>query len=234
MTIETFVTTMTPFTSADSFTPRISTSVSSKRFVVRAEHDGRPRSEAERAEGLAGEGNEVVVRAAHVVMAIGKRGSPRKLPIEIASSVESKIFYHLADARSLAGDRVLVVGLGDSAMEAAIALASQPGTSVTLCHRGADFGRGRARNIAEIKSLAARKKIELRLSTEIVAIEDPEAQRLSVTLGSGDARDKRTFDAVFVLIGGIPAWSLLESAGVQIVSADGAYENGKDEGLVRT
>ncbi|HEY2365110.1 MAG TPA: NAD(P)-binding domain-containing protein, partial [Polyangiaceae bacterium] len=96
-----------------------------KVFTVRAESDGV----------------EVVLQARHVVVAVGRRGSPRKLAIEITKSAESRVFYHLADARTFEGQRVLVVGLGDVAMEAAIALASQPGTHVTVIHRGEAFSR---------------------------------------------------------------------------------------------
>ncbi len=151
---------------------------------------------------------DVVLRASHVVVATGRRGSPRKLPIEIAPRAESKIFYHLADARSLAGQRVIVVGLGDVAMEAAIALASQPGTRVTVVHRGEGFTRGKSRNVSEMKSLAERKKIDLRFSTELAHVDDV------ATLQTQNMKTKIAYDAIFVLVGGEPGWDLLERAGV--------------------
>ncbi len=166
------------------------------------------------------EQGEVTLRASRVVVAIGRRGSPRALPIDIAPGAESKVFYHLADARSLAGQRVLVVGLGDTAMEAAIALAAQPGTHVTLCHRGEGFTRGKARNVAEVKALAERKKIELLFSTELVSVGQQATLRVNAVTTS------KRIDAVFVLIGGKPSWDLLERAGVQIVSDAGPYETG--------
>jgi len=169
-------------------------------FVVRAEHAGA----------------DVVLHAKHVIVAIGRRGSPRMLPIDIAPRAESKVFYHLADARSLAGQRVFVVGLGDAAMEAAIALASQPGTRVTVCHRGEGFSRGKTRNVAEMKALVARKKIDLRLSTELVAIGE------SVTIRSSGETATLPADAIFVLIGGVPSWDLLARAGLKILSRDDA------------
>ncbi|HSQ66856.1 MAG TPA: FAD-dependent oxidoreductase, partial [Polyangiaceae bacterium] len=144
---------------------------------------------------------------------IGRRGSPRTLPIAVAPGCESKVFYHLADARSLADQRVLVVGLGDTAMEAAIALASQPGTHVTVCHRGKDFRRGKARNIGEVRALARRGKIELRFSTELVAVDAGGA-----TLRTGPTAERVAVDAVLVLVGGVPSWELLRGAGVGHVS----------------
>ncbi len=157
----------------------------------------------------------VTLRAKRVIVAIGRRGSPRTLPIDLAPGAESKVFYHLADARSLAGQRVVVVGLGDAAMAAAAALASQPGTRVALCHRGDAFTRGKARNVAEIKSLVARKKIDLRFSTELVAVGE------KVTLRTAGELVTEPADAVFVLVGGAPSWDLLARAGVQILSQDG-------------
>ena len=161
-------------------------------FVVRAEHDGR----------------EVSWRARRVLVATGRRGSPRKLPIDVAPGAESKIFYHLADARSLAGQRVLVVGLGDSAMEAAIALAGQPGTHVTMCHRREGFTRGKARNVAETKALVARGRIDLRFRTELAAVGK------TAVLKTPDGPSELEIDAVFVLIGGAPS-------GLKILSKPG-------------
>ena len=126
------------------------------------------------------------------------------------------VFYHLADARTFADKRVMVVGLGDAAMEAAIALASQPGTRVTMVHRGEGFTRGKARNVGELKSLVARKKIELHLSTELVSIDD------DVTMRRAGELSQAHVDAVFVLIGGTPSCDLLARAGVQILSEPGA------------
>jgi thioredoxin reductase len=170
-------------------------------FVVRAEHAGA----------------DVVLRARHVIVAVGRRGSPRKLPIEIGKRAESKVFYHLADARTFAGQRVVVVGLGDAAMEAAIALASQPGTHVTMVHRGEGFTRGKARNVGEIQSLVGRKKIELRLSTELLSVDDD----VTMHHNGENGPTKAHADAVFVLIGGVPSWDLLARAGVKILSESG-------------
>jgi thioredoxin reductase/ferredoxin len=162
-------------------------------------------------------GAETILRARHVVVAVGRRGSPRKLDVEIGKDAESRVFYHLADARTFEGQRVLVVGLGDVAMEAAVALASQPGTHVTMIHRGEGFSRGKSRNVSEVQSLASRKKIDLRWSTELVAIQGDE-----VTLRRGEASEKARADAIFVLIGGAPSWDLLARAGVKILSGSGS------------
>jgi thioredoxin reductase len=154
--------------------------------------------------------------ARRVLLAIGQRGSPRRLPFSLAPEVESRVHYHLSDAKSFEGKRVIVVGLGDVAMEAAVALARQPSTAVTVVHRGDGFTRGKSRNIAEVKRLAEAGRIGLRLGTEIVGIT---SERVTVRGPKGEAQ--LGYDAVLVMIGSIPPWEALRRAGVRTI-AEGA------------
>ena len=84
----------------------------------------------------------------NVCLAIGRGGSPRKLGVP--GEDLPKVAYSLMDAASYRGRRVLVVGGGDSAVEAAIGLAEQPGNEVTLSYRGEAFTRIKARNEARL------------------------------------------------------------------------------------
>jgi thioredoxin reductase/ferredoxin len=156
-------------------------------------------------------GGRETVRALRLVLAIGKRGTPKTLGCPIAPAAEGKVAYSLADARSFAGQRVLVVGLGDTAMEAAIALARQPGTQVTVSYRGAAFQRGKARNVRETQRLAQRGALRLILESHVSRIG---ADR--VTLETARGAEELRIDAVLVLIGGTPSWDLVRQAGVQI------------------
>ncbi|MBL8743029.1 MAG: NAD(P)-binding domain-containing protein, partial [Myxococcales bacterium] len=159
---------------------------------------------------LDGDDQRGAVRARSVVLAIGQRGSPRLLPVPIPEEAESRVHYHLADARSLSGQKVIVAGLGDAAMEAAIALANQPRTSVTILARAATYARGQPRNIAELERLRNARRVDLRFSTEITEVQ---AGWLAVRQAGGRA-EKLPFDALFVLIGSIPPWDTLARAGV--------------------
>jgi thioredoxin reductase len=144
-----------------------------------------------------------------VLVAIGRRGSPRKLAIDVPESVEGKVFYHLADARSFAGQRVLVVGLGDTAMEAAIALAHQPGTVVTISYRGGEVTRGKRRNRDELDRLVRAGRVRLVLNSELRAIAANEVRL------SSDEHDLRIpNDAVLVMIGSVAPNDLLARIGV--------------------
>jgi thioredoxin reductase/NAD-dependent dihydropyrimidine dehydrogenase PreA subunit len=150
-------------------------------------------------------------RAARVLLAVGVRGSPRRLEVTLDASTENKVFYHLADARSFEGRRVLVVGLGDAAMETAIALAHQPGTEVTVSYRGDGFTRGKPRNVSELKRLCDAGRVRLILRSTVAAIGMQE-----VTLRAPEGSVRVPNEAVFVMIGSVPPTKLLEQAGVRI------------------
>jgi thioredoxin reductase len=148
-------------------------------------------------------------RAARVIVAIGRRGTPRKLAAEIPPAFADHVHYSLADARSFAGRRVLVVGLGDVAMEAAIALASQPGTEVVVAARAPEFRRGKARNIAEMRRRIASGVLRVEWEAEVASLAPCRA-----TLATPHGAREVACDSIFVLIGSIPAEDLLRGAGV--------------------
>lgn len=152
-------------------------------------------------------------RARRVLLAIGQRGSPRRLPFELEPEVEARVHYHLADARSFEDKRVIVVGLGDVAMETAIALSRQPSTRVTLVHRAEGFTRGKARNIAETRRLIEAGRIQIRWKSEPIGI-----SREQVLLKTPNGEQGLGYDAVMVMIGSIPPGRVLGEAGVRTVA----------------
>jgi thioredoxin reductase/NAD-dependent dihydropyrimidine dehydrogenase PreA subunit len=156
-----------------------------------------------------------VFAAKSVLLANGRRGTPRKLKCGVSPEAEASVFYSLADARSFAGQRVVVVGLGDVALEAIAALAGQPGTSVTASYRGKEFRRGKARNVATIERLAERGRVELCFESEVTSVR---AGSLVMATPSG-ARSVR-FDALFVMIGAIAPWEFLERCGMRRTDTD--------------
>ncbi len=169
----------------------------SEKIVVHAMHEGAPK----------------MFEASYVVLATGRRGTPRKLDAPIAPDAIASVSYSLADARTFAGKEIVIVGLGDSAMEAAIALCRQPDCKVTISYRGDDFERGKARNVSELKSLVARGKIRLELGSTVRRVDH---RQLTLAV-RGDVHGKPKilpFDALLVLIGGTPSSALLSAAGV--------------------
>ncbi|MGY0194178.1 NAD(P)-binding domain-containing protein [Leptothrix sp. BB-4] len=154
-------------------------------------------------------------RARTVLLAMGRRGTPRKLGVPGES--QPKVVYGLTDAAQYAGQAVLVVGGGDSALEAALALADERGTEVTLSYRSAAFSRVKAKNRLALE--AARKKGRLQVLMESTVQRIGE-QDVHLDVGHGAVRTLRN-DAVIVCAGGLPPTPLLQKIGIQFVTKHG-------------
>jgi thioredoxin reductase len=160
-------------------------------------------------------GRAVVAR--NVCLALGRRGTPRKL--SVPGEELAKVAYSLLDAQSYRGRRILVVGGGDSAVEAALGLAEQPGNEVTLSYRKAAFARIKARN--ELQLLRALETQSLRVLYES-DVRSIAPDHVLLEVGPSDAREPLRLDndEVFVFAGGIPPFELLEAAGVSFDPRD--------------
>ena len=148
-------------------------------------------------------------RVRAVLLAIGRRGSPRKLGVPGENS--SKVVYRLIDPEQYAGKRVLVVGGGDSALEAAASIADQPGTEVVLSYRGEAFARAKPKNRERVDSRAAAGALRVILSSEVAAIADGD-----VTIRSEGGNETIDNDAVIVCVGGVLPTGFLESVGIAV------------------
>jgi thioredoxin reductase/NAD-dependent dihydropyrimidine dehydrogenase PreA subunit len=149
-------------------------------------------------------------RARYVVLAIGRRGIPRRLgvPGEDLPNVQ----YGLADAESFQGDRILVVGGGDSAVEAALALAEQPSTQVRVSYRRDAFSRIKPKNRKRIEAALTDGSIEIHWSTQVERIEPGQAWLTPATADTYALPN----DQVFVFAGGVLPTPFLESCGIKI------------------
>ncbi len=147
-------------------------------------------------------------RARSVLLAMGRRGSPRKL--EVPGEQSPKVVYRLIDAAQYRGQAVLVVGGGDSALEAAIALAEEPGTCVTLSYRSAAFSRVKQKNRTRLEAAQAAGRVEVLLGSVVEQIDTG-----SVRLAIGEGRKTLDNDAVIVCAGGLMPTPLLQKAGIR-------------------
>ena len=143
---------------------------------------------------------------ASVLLAIGRRGSPRKL--EVPGEETSKVVYRLIDAEQYRNMAVLVVGGGDSALEAAIALSEQPGTTVTLSYRSEAFARVKAKNRTRLEEQQRAGRIRVMLKSQIASI-----QQKSVTVEGSD--EELPNEAVIVCAGGLLPTPLLKQVGIE-------------------
>jgi len=151
------------------------------------------------------------VAATHVALCLGRRGTPRTLGVP--GEELPKVAYSLIDAQSYRGRRILVVGGGDSAVEAALALSEQEGNEVTLSYRQPAFARIKARNEARIEEAIASGAVRVFFRSQVLSI-GPDRVTLRVDDETGTRGGWIPNDEVFVLIGGIPPFELLEACGV--------------------
>ena len=156
-------------------------------------------------------------RARCVCLALGRRGTPRRLGVP--GETLPKVAYALQDANSYRGRKLLVVGGGDSAIEAAVGLAEQPGNEVTLSYRKSAFFRLKARNEARIEQAAAKGSVRVEFDSQVRGIL-PDQVVLVAGRGEQAREIELANDAVFVMVGGVPPYPLLEASGVSFAPED--------------
>ncbi|HYC90036.1 MAG TPA: NAD(P)-binding domain-containing protein [Thermoanaerobaculia bacterium] len=160
-------------------------------------------------QSLARDGESLVVngelRASAVVLALGRRGSPRKLGIP--GEELPKVMYRLLDAEGYTRQRILVVGGGDSAVEAAVGLSLQPGNEVTLSYRREKLVRIKKKNEEAFAKATAIRTLFNSQPVEITPTH--------VRLETADGLVELANDYVFVFAGGVPPYDLLKRSGVR-------------------
>jgi putative YpdA family bacillithiol system oxidoreductase len=148
--------------------------------------------------------------AKNVVLALGRRGSPRKLGI-IGEELP-KTAYQLIEAESYEGKNILVVGGGDSAVEAAVALARQKGNMVTISYRRKEFVRLKEKNEKHLNDLMQTKKIHVVFNSQVMEIRNDAA----ILKEEPERLHTLPNDYVFIFAGGELPAELLKRAGVQL------------------
>lgn len=147
--------------------------------------------------------------ARNVLLAIGRRGTPRKL--NVPGEEQAKVVYRLIDAEQYKGMHVLVVGGGDSALEAAIAIANEADTTVTLSYRAEAFSRVKEKNRKLLEEAASEKKINVLLKSNVIKIDAS-----NVTLDYDGESLELPNDGVIVCAGGVLPTPFLKEIGVMV------------------
>jgi thioredoxin reductase/Pyruvate/2-oxoacid:ferredoxin oxidoreductase delta subunit len=148
-------------------------------------------------------------RTRSVLLTVGRRGTPRKLGVK--GEERPKVVYRLIDPEQYRGQHVLIVGGGDSALEAAIACAEERDTTVTLSYRSEAFSRVKQKNRELIQRAESARRLKVILSSNVVEIGEG-----TVILDQGGMKITLRNDAVIVCAGGILPTQLLKDVGVQV------------------
>jgi thioredoxin reductase (NADPH) len=146
---------------------------------------------------------------ASVLLAIGRRGTPRKLGVE--GEEQPKVVYRMIDPEQYRRRHVLVVGGGDSALEAAASIARQPGATVTLSHRSEAFSRAKVKNRELVEAARRSGRLRVLFESQVRHI-----GRDDVEIEQKGRRMRIRNDSVIVCAGGILPTAFLESVGIQV------------------
>lgn len=148
----------------------------------------------------------------NVLLAIGRRGSPRKL--NIAGECLPKVAYRLLEPERVSEKKIVVVGGGDSAIESALLLKDQ--NEVTLTYRSDKFSRLKPKNKENVERAMSDGTLRVMFNTEVVSINEK-----SVLVKTGDETNEYENDLVYIFAGGELPTQFLKDTGIEITKRFG-------------
>jgi thioredoxin reductase len=156
-----------------------------------------------------------VYTSAGVILAIGRRGTPRKL--NVPGEDKEKVTYRLIEPELIRNQKVLVVGGGDSAIESALLLAEE-NNSVTISYRGETFSRLKPKNLEKVNFAIKSNNIKVLLNSNVIEIKDK-----SVLLTENVSKNNFEIenDLVYIFAGGELPTGFLKRTGINIAEKFG-------------
>ncbi|MBZ5700586.1 MAG: NAD(P)-binding domain-containing protein [Acidobacteriia bacterium] len=177
---------------------------------VRVQTNERVERVARNTSGFAVETSKGQYHAKNVILALGRRGTPRSLGVP--GEDLGKVAYALIEAESYENKEILIVGGGDSALEAAVGLSKHKRNRVTLSYRGENFQRARERNQKFIAEAEAQGLVSVQRNSQVREIREK-----TVVLDVAGKAVEIANDYVFILIGGVSPEEFLKKTGIEIV-----------------
>jgi thioredoxin reductase/ferredoxin len=149
-----------------------------------------------------------------VMLALGRRGSPRKLGVP--GEHLPKVMYRLIETERYKNKNILVVGGGDSAVEAAVGLASQSGNRVTMSYRREEFVRLKEKNEQRVQEFFGSGRMKVVFNSSVGEIKNDTV----VIQESGKILHNLPNDYVFIFAGGELPTELLKRCGIKLRTSD--------------
>ena len=158
--------------------------------------------------------NKETYQTRAILLTIGRRGTPRKLGVP--GEELPKVIYNLMDPAEFIDKHVLIVGGGDSALEAALSISDEKGTQVTISYRSESFSRAKQKNQDKIEQAVKKGNLKLILPSTVKIID-----KENVTLNVGDDEQTIKNDGVIVCAGGILPTPFLKQIGIEVETKHG-------------
>ena len=149
-----------------------------------------------------------------VLLSIGRRGTPRKLGV--TGEDQPKVVYSLIDPEQYRDQHVLVVGGGDAAIEAAVSISEQPGTTVSISYRSDAFGRAKEKNRQNLETAQKSGRLKVILSSNVLDI-----KKDAVLLEQQGKQFALPNQGVIICAGGILPTPFLKEIGIQVDTKHG-------------
>lgn len=157
---------------------------------------------------LINKGDETSIRSRNVLLAIGRRGTPRKL--NVPGELNQRVAYRLLDEDQITNERILVVGGGDSAVESALLLKDK--NQVILSYRKGAFARIKAGNQVSIDEASNNGEIDILYNSQVQEILESDVI-LKVEDGVQTLQD---IDRIYIFAGGELPTQFLKKAGIEM------------------
>lgn len=154
--------------------------------------------------------SKATYQTANILLAIGRMGTPRKL--DVPGEEQAKVVYRLIDPEQYRGMHVLVVGGGDSALEAAITISAQPDTTVTLSYRSEAFGRVKGKNRENLQNAQDAGQLRVELKSNVKEIF---SDTVKIELANKEIIEIPN-EAVIICAGGILPTPFLKEIGIMV------------------
>jgi thioredoxin reductase (NADPH) len=148
----------------------------------------------------------------NVLLAIGRRGTPRKLGIE--GEDLQNVAYRLLEPENISGKKVIVVGGGDSAVESAMLLMDN--NEVILSYRKEQFARIKPKNKVAMDTAMKSGAIQVIFNSDLEKITEK-----SVVMKIGEESKEMPNDLVYIFAGGELPTGFLQKVGIEITKRFG-------------